>query len=620
MIQSKRNTMLHAALWYADLGYAVFPCVPGEKRPLTEHGLLDASTDEEQIRIWWSERPDANVAIRTDGMVVIDIDGEGDTWMGDQHVRWDDMMVAPSSATPRGGRHYLFRQPTGKDWRNTEGRLAEKVDTRANGGYIVAPPSSTSNGEYVWVEGFELQVSRDRLPEPPGWLTEDLDRLSARKPVAVSPPLNLNGNHIAEGKRNGTLFRLGCSMRRVGFEQASIAAALRATNQDRCTPPLDAAEVESIAGQAFRYAPDEAAQATMLGSIAGDDVSAPLYPKSLHELITEFPKLRPPVVEGLLRRGETMNVISSSKAGKSWLVTDLALSVATGRPWLETYHTTAGCVLIIDNELHAESSAHRIPKVAEARGISLDLVHEKVFVLNLRGQLRDVFSLGSFFQSVEPGHYDVIVLDAFYRFMPRDMDENDNGTMAHLYNQLDRYADRLECAFVLIHHSTKGSQSGKAVTDVGAGAGSQSRATDTHLILRPHQEAGAVVLEAAVRSWPPIEPMVLRWEFPVWTPAPGLDPTELRQEKTRKQKEEPKMDKPKAPEWTAEQFVERYICGEPVTQAEIRESAQKEPGLSWRRIQDLLTVAEQRNLISRVKLPGRGGPAAFVRCPKELFE
>ncbi len=44
------------------------------------------------------------------------------------------------------------------------------------------------------------------------------------------------------------------------------------------------------------------------------------------------------------------------------------------------------------------------------------------------------------------------------------------------------------------------SQAGKAITDVGAGAGSQSRATDTHLILRPHEEKNCAVLDAAVRS------------------------------------------------------------------------------------------------------------------------
>lgn len=210
-----------------------------------------------------------------------------------------------------------------------------------------------------------------------------------------------------------------------------------------------------------------------------------LKTKSVRQLLNENPDLRRPVIHGLLREGETMNVIASPKIGKSWLVTDLAFSVATGRPWLATYPTERGSVLICDNELHRETTANRIPKVMAARGISIDEVGEQIFVANVRGDLKDIFSLGTCFDSLQPGQFKVIVLDAFCRFMPRDSDEN--GTMSQVYNHLDRHAARLGCSFVLIHHSSKGNQSGKAVTDVGAGAGSQSRATDTHLVLRPHE-------------------------------------------------------------------------------------------------------------------------------------
>jgi hypothetical protein len=92
---------------------------------------------------------------------------------------------------------------------------------------------------------------------------------------------------------------------------------------------------------------------------------------------------------------------------------------------------------------------------------------------------------------------------------------------------------------VNIHHSSKGSQSDKAVTDVGAGAGSQSRAADTHFILRPHQTEGVIVAEAAVRSFPPMEPVCLRWEYPLWRLDGEADPRLLRQPKTaREQRKE----------------------------------------------------------------------------------
>jgi len=164
----------------------------------------------------------------------------------------------------------------------------------------------------------------------------------------------------------------------------------------------------------------------------------PLVPLSLADLVGRYPNLRPPVIHGLLRRGETMNLIAPPKTGKSWLVTDLALSVATGRPWLDTFVTEPGHVLIIDNELHPETSAHRIPKVAAAHHIPLAHVGPRLHVQNLRGRWQDIFSLGTYFRSLQPGRFQLIILDAMYRFMPREMDENDNGTMASVYNAIDR--------------------------------------------------------------------------------------------------------------------------------------------------------------------------------------
>ena len=334
------------------------------------------------------------------------------------------------------------------------------------------------------------------------------------------------------------------------------------------------------------------------GSPAADPAE-PSY-RSVGELMLQFPNLRPPLIHGLLRMGETMNVIASPKTGKSWLVTDLALSVATSRLWLGTYKTEPGKVLIIDNELHGETLANRIPKVAAARGIDIGEIAEEVFVENLRGRLRDLRAMGPYFQMIEPGRFKLIVMDAFYRFIPRDTDENDNASIAQLYNYLDNYALDLGCSFVLIHHSTKGNQSGKAITDVGAGAGSQSRATDTHLILRPHQEQDAVVLDAAVRSWPKVDPICLKWSFPVWNPAYDLDPSALKSERggRRQARESREPAKAAEPIWDATRFVQQFVRQDAQIAAAIIEAAQR-AGLSERKAEKLLRRAEDMHLAYR---------------------
>jgi len=329
------------------------------------------------------------------------------------------------------------------------------------------------------------------------------------------------------------------------------------------------------------------------------------------DLHAQYPALRPPVIHRLLREGETMNVIAAPKTGKSWLTLDLALSVASGRPWLGRYPTEPGEVLILDNELHRETSASRVPQVARARGLDFARVGRRVAIDNLRGRLRDIFALRPYFDRLEPGRFRLVVLDAFYRFMPMGGDENDNATMANVYNAIDAYADRLGCAFVLIHHSTKGNQSGKSVTDVGAGAGAQSRATDTHLVLRPHEEEGCVVLDAAVRSWAPIEPAGLRWSFPVWDVDETLDPALLKSERPKRARPE-KEDRREEDPWDVGRFVETFISDQPASKAQIREAAKDAPGLSWRRVADLLEIAETEGRVRRRQLPGRGGPVGFV--------
>ncbi len=245
------------------------------------------------------------------------------------------------------------------------------------------------------------------------------------------------------------------------------------------------------------------------------------------QMLVRHPNLREPIVRGLLRRGEVMNLISSPKIGKSWLILDLAMAVASGRPWLDEFQCTAGRVLLIDNELHEQTLAFRIDRIAKANGCLLEGL--PISVLALRGMLCDIRGLSDYLDrdADRSNSVSLVIMDAFYRFLPKDSEENSNSDVTELYNLIDKYAQKTGAAFVLVHHTSKGDQSGKAIHDVGAGAGAQARAADSHLILRPHEEDKTIVLDAAVRSWPPIEPIALRQDSDMlWRPS-GSDPARL---------------------------------------------------------------------------------------------
>ncbi|WP_373653287.1 DnaB-like helicase N-terminal domain-containing protein [Schlesneria sp. DSM 10557] len=248
----------------------------------------------------------------------------------------------------------------------------------------------------------------------------------------------------------------------------------------------------------------------------------------------ENSELSPYVLTGIVRLGETMNFVSASKLGKSWLVLCLALCVACGLKWLGRFWACKGRVLIIDNELSKPVLASRIRRVAEAMNLSPEDYAGQVDIKSLRGELMNLDELSRCLSRIPKGTYSLIVLDAFYRFANPGMDENSNSDQTAMYNRLDQIASSLGAAIVCVIHSSKGNQSAKAITDVGSGAGAMSRAADVHAVLRPHEVEGAAVFEAAIRSSPPVDKFVMKFEYPLWTIDESLDPNDLKREGPRR--------------------------------------------------------------------------------------
>jgi hypothetical protein len=200
--------LLLAALDAAGRGWPVFPLHPGTKRPALHghsrcpgHGPCTdghrgweqrATTDPDRIRTAWTGGRAFNVGLATGpaGLLVIDCDTSPDAgppaeWAGatggaDVLARLVEQAGAALPATstvttPSGGTHLYYRAPAGIELRNTAGLLGWKIDTRAHGGYVVAPGSITPAGAYT--------VTDDRpVADLPGWL---LQRLRPAPPPAV---------------------------------------------------------------------------------------------------------------------------------------------------------------------------------------------------------------------------------------------------------------------------------------------------------------------------------------------------------------------------------------------------------------------------------------------------
>lgn len=159
---SAPGALAAAAAWYASLGLPLFPVEPQGKRPLgrlAPHGCKDATGDPERVAAWWRTEPQANIGLATGHMFdVIDIDGPRgmQSLLGDlprldaEGGPWAQITAASIGEvkTP-GGWHYYFDAVPGA--RNGASRWGAGVDTRALGGYVLAPPSIVGGRIYRWV-------------------------------------------------------------------------------------------------------------------------------------------------------------------------------------------------------------------------------------------------------------------------------------------------------------------------------------------------------------------------------------------------------------------------------------------------------------------------------------
>lgn len=292
------------------------------------------------------------------------------------------------------------------------------------------------------------------------------------------------------------------------------------------------------------------------------EVIKPEFFVSALTLATRHQSYHEPIIDGLLRRREVMTLVSTSKRGKTWGVMDLGINLAIGRPWFGM--PTKKCrTLIVDSELHAPSLGMRLKGVVAARGIEWAEIMGNLIYVPLREiGLMDIVELSR--QITASGEeFDAIILDPIYRLYPAGMNENDNHLMASLYSTIDGLAKSLKAAIILVHHPTKGNQSSKDIIEVGAGAGSMTRATDVHLIFRQHTDPDAVTMEAVTRTFPQPEKRCLRWQYPVWVEAPELDPNDLYvpQRKNGNGRKEEALPEKEA-DITGHELADRFLTAE----------------------------------------------------------
>ena len=232
-----------AAARFAAAGVPVFPCVPGEKRPLVRRGFHDATANAAQVSEWWSRWPQANIGIPTgaaSGVEVVDVDvhftGTGVPAFRAAHREGLAAGWTALVRTPSGGLHAYYPATLDRSQSSWQAVRAH-IDFRGDGGYIIAPPSKVlrpggvrasyrlivAGNSPAPVDAAQLRKFLDpRTPIP-------LDRARASRAERRGSDAKVLAGWVAgrgEGERNRGLFWAACRLAEAGTPPDATLEAL----------------------------------------------------------------------------------------------------------------------------------------------------------------------------------------------------------------------------------------------------------------------------------------------------------------------------------------------------------------------------------------------------------
>lgn len=240
--------------------------------------------------------------------------------------------------------------------------------------------------------------------------------------------------------------------------------------------------------------------------------------------LRNMPDLAPEMIGGILRRGHQMLIAGGSKTSKSFLSLELAVSVATGRDWLDAYPCTQGRVLYVNGEIDRASCDRRIAAILERLKIDREDLRGKMSMVSLRGV--EVTTEELSYQISKGGGYDLIILDPVY-VLSDVGDENNAAEVRKFLREIGRLSAETGAAVVCIHHHSKGQQGGKRSIDRASGSGVFGRWFDAIVDLSTlhipdgvaeqsrTSESVPMRLEFDLRDFKQPKPLSLWWHYPV---------------------------------------------------------------------------------------------------------
>ena len=240
--------------------------------------------------------------------------------------------------------------------------------------------------------------------------------------------------------------------------------------------------------------------------------------------VLEPPSRSPVLIKGILREGHTLFVTARSKAGKTFLMMELAVAVATGGNWLGR-ECQQGRVLFVNPEVDPPSAENRLHDVAKAMTADLQQVHSFIDFWHLRGHAQGIEETARAMFARKPhGSYSLVILDSVYELYTGD--ENNAHDANNFFHVIDDISRQIGCSVAMTHHHAKGIRSDLESLDRGSGSGVFGRKPDAPLDLiqvfppseddMPEQGVTAWrVSDSGLREFPSFEPFDVYFKYNV---------------------------------------------------------------------------------------------------------
>lgn len=448
---------------YVEHGWSVLPVRPEEKRPYMTNWMqyTHVRADKDTVTKWFTNLSGAGVGVVTgkvSNMVVLDVESDCTIPIEDLLKRFPTQLY---SRTGSGGYHLFYQYPTAVSHVSNRVGIFPGADLRADGGFIVLPPTMHPNGvRYEWVKR-----------GPPGAFPEALLDMQARPRVQNDGWITEALRGVSEGGRNDMCARLAGYFFNKGMSYDIVETLLLEWNE-RNDPPLPVREVRTTIKSIEK---SHAVGETQFTSVQFED-----------DRTTEEQR-KPPtfdvmrmvdyvrgyggegaswMVEDWLPDKSITFLVSPPESYKTWILLDLAVSVSSGTPFLGKYKVNGrGPTMIIQQEDSHAGLTDRLALIVEQKlGAAADVdgdvwqipcMPDLPIYIHPSRMLRfdNQKVLEELERQIAAIRPKVVMIDPLY-----STTAGVDNYMADLANRmmvLKTWRDKYGCSFVLAHHSKK---------------------------------------------------------------------------------------------------------------------------------------------------------------------